>query len=216
MSNSNFDLRHRLIGNLGYTINYGKDNMFGTSVNLFYAGRSGGAFTYLYNGDLNGDGANGNDLLYVPNSASEIKLLDIVNKSGEVVSTAAQQWEALNAYIEQDDYLKTRRGQYAERNGAFMPWQHQFDLRIAQDIGGIFNGTKNRLQLTFDIFNVGNLLNNKWGRNYSVSNSAYQLISYNNKDEGFTFAGPKDNKAYSVSSLASRWQGQFGIRYIFN
>ena len=216
LSNSNFDLRHRIVGNLGYSVSYGKDKMFGTSINLFYAGRSGSAFTYLYNGDLNGDGANGNDLLYVPNSASEIKFVDLKDKDKKVIATPAQQWEAYNAFIEGDEYLKTRRGQYAERNGAFMPWEHQFDLRIAQDIGGVFNGTKNRLQLTFDIFNVGNLLNKDWGRSYSVSNGAYQLVSYNSSEKGFNFAAPKDNQPYTVSSIASRWQGQFGIRYIFN
>ncbi|WP_166336789.1 TonB-dependent receptor [Sphingobacterium chungjuense] len=216
LANSNFDLRHRLVGNAGYTVNYGRDNLFATSINIFYAGRSGSPFTYLYNGDVNGDGGNSNDLLYVPNSAAEINLLPISNSSGQVTATPAQQWEALNAYIDQDAYLSKMRGQYVERNGATMPWQHQFDLRIAQDIGGMFRNTKNRIQLTIDIFNVGNLLNKDWGRSNFITNDAYQLISYNRTAGGYTFSAPTDNRPYTLSNLASRWQGQFGIRYIFN
>lgn len=214
LSNSIFNIKHRVIGNVGYSISYGRDKLFSTGINLFYAGNSGQPFTYLYNGDLNGDGAFGNDLLYVPSAANEIKLVDIKNSADEVTATAAQQWDALNAYIDSDEYLSSRRGQYVERNGSFMPWQHQFDLRITQDLGTMIQGTKNRLQLTFDIFNVGNLLNKEWGRNYYVSNQALSLISYSKG--GYTFKAPTDNQPYSTSDLASRWQGQIGIRYIFN
>lgn len=213
LANSTFDMRHRIVGSTGYTVNYGRDKIFATSINIFYAGRSGSPFTYLYGGDLNGDGGNGNDLLYIPNNANEINLVNI-ESGGQVVSTPAQQWDALNAYIDQDPYLSKMRGKYVERNGANLPWQHQFDLRIAQDIGGIFKGTKNRIQLTFDIFNVGNLLNNDWGRSYFVNNDAYELIGFRNG--GYTFTAPRDNQPYTVSALASRWQGQFGVRYIFN
>ena len=72
-----------------------------------------------------------------------------------------------------------------------------------------------KFQITFDVFNVGNLLNKDWGRSYFVANNSYQLITYDNRNQGFTFRAPVDNKAYSVSDLASRWQGQLGIRYFF-
>jgi len=215
LATSNFDIRHRIVGNIAYTITYGRDKAFATGINLFYAGTSGQPFTYLYNGDVNGDGAFNNDLIYIPRTSSEIKLLPTDN------ATAEQQWEALNSFIESDPYLRKHRGQYAERNGARMPWQHQFDLRISQDIGGMIKGTKNRLQITFDIFNVGNLINKDWGRNYFVSNQALTLITYrpvsnNNPEAGYTFSAPRDNQPYSISDLASRWQGQIGLRYIFN
>jgi len=211
---SNYNIQHRIIGSLGYNISYGRNKLFSTGVSLFYAGVSGQPFTYLYNGDLNGDGAFSNDLLYVPKSASEINLVDLKNRAGEVIATPAQQWEALNQYIDGDKYLNSKRGQYVERNGSSLPWQHQFDLRITQDLGAMIKGSKNRLQLTFDVFNVGNLLNKKWGRNNFVNNQALTLISYNSG--GYTFSAPTDNKPYAISDLASRWQGQIGIRYIFN
>jgi hypothetical protein len=81
----------------------------------------------------------------------------------DVTLTPEDQWEMLDAFIESDKYLKTRRGKYAERNGARMPFQHQFDLRILQDFAIKAGSTTNRLQLSLDIINVGNLINSDWG-----------------------------------------------------
>jgi hypothetical protein len=50
-------------------------------------------------------------LIFVPATQSQINL---VNTTGGL--TAQQQWEELNA-IEGNEYLRGRRGTYAERNG---------------------------------------------------------------------------------------------------
>jgi hypothetical protein len=219
---SNFDIRHRITGALSYAVKYGKDKAFGTSFSLFYVGKSGSPFTYLYFGDLNQDGNNQNDLLYVPRSLSEIKLADlnIGTTAAPIIVPIAQQWAALDAFINSDPYLSSRRGQYAERNGARMPWEHQFDVRIMQDLGFVGGkGTKNSLQLSLDIINVGNLLNKDWGRLYSLTNNASTLINYNyNATTGgsYTFRAPSNGTAYQVSQFASRWQAQIGVRYNFN
>ncbi|EDM36137.1 hypothetical protein PBAL39_19679 [Pedobacter sp. BAL39] len=218
---STFDTRHRIVGSLNYGIHYGKNKLFGTSIAVFYAGRSGSPFTYLYNGDLNGDGSNGNDLLFVPISAADIKLVDIpavtTGANPTPLITAADQWTALNAYIEGDSYLSTIRGQYAKRNGARLPWQHSFDLKFIQDLGGMIKGTSNKIQLSVDIFNVGALLNKDWGRAYFLSNNASSLIGYNSAGGGgYTFRAPTSGTAYGVDQIPSRWAAQFGVRYIFN
>ena len=195
---STFDLRHRIVGSLGYKIEYAKN--FSTTVALFYAGRSGNPFTYLYRGDLNNDGGNQNDLLYVPRTRDEIKLVPITDRDGNVTATVEQQWTALDAYIENDDYLRTRRGQYTERNAARSPWQHQFDLRLMQDLFTNIAGRRNTLQITLDIFNVGNLLKQEWGRAYLVPNDAVTLVTYDDNvgrrlagNDGFQF-NPSTNQ----------------------
>ena len=207
---SNYDIRHRIVGSLAYRKSYGRDNAFATGLSVFYSGRSGFPFTYLYSGDLNGDGRFSNDLFYVPRTQAEINLLPI---GGTNPLTAAQQWESLNAFIDNDPYLRDRRGQYTERNGARTPWEHQFDLRISQDFGVDLAGARNTLQLTFDIFNVGNLLNKDWGRAYSVNNNAVELVRVTGTGFNFNRSNPQ---GYDISDLGSRWQGQFGIRYIFD
>ncbi len=217
LATSNFQTKNRVIGSLDYKISYGKGKNFSTGFSLFYIGRSGLPFTYLYNGDLNGDGARSNDLLYVPRFQSEMKFVALSASGNLPAMTADQQWAAFNAFIESDPYLSTKRGQYTERNGAETPWENQFDVRITQDIGGLVKGTKNRLQLTFDIINVGNLLNKEWGRQYTVSNQANTLVTYTTSSGGgFQFRPPANGLGYGVSGFGSAWSGQFGVRYLFN
>ena len=211
VSTSNFQTKHRIIGSLDYKFSYGDQKQSSTSFSLFYTGRSGQTFTYLYNGDLNGDGAFSNDLMYIPRFASEIKLAP----SSSIPATAANQWYDLDQFIKNDPYLSKHRGEYAKRNGAMTPWENQFDLRITQDFGGIVKGTKNKLQLTFDIYNVGNMINKNWGKSYFVSNQANTLISYSSSSGGsFSFKAPTNGTGYIQSALT--WSGQFGVRYLFN
>ncbi|WP_018479856.1 TonB-dependent receptor [Pontibacter roseus] len=215
LSYSRFDIRHRIIGSGGYTFRYA--NNFATGISLFYQGQSGAPFTYLYAQDLNGDGNFGNDLMYVPRNQGEILLVPLT--VGTTIISPEEQWAALDAFISDDDYLDDRRGDYAERNGARMPWTHQWDLRLFQDFYINAGEARHTLQLTFDVFNVGNLLNREWGRQYFVTNSANEIVRYAGRDDFTgqpTFTFNPNNRAYNISPFDSRWQGQVGIRYIFN
>jgi outer membrane receptor protein involved in Fe transport len=220
LATSLFQTKHRVIGALNYSFAYGEQKQSSTGISLFYAGRSGQHFTYLYNGDLNNDGSAGNDLIFIPKSQADIKLVSFYSNSAGAISsgtaTPAQQWTALDAFIANDPYLSKHRGEYATRNGAQTPWENQFDFRITQEFSGIVKGTNNKLQLTFDIFNVGNFLNKNWGKSYYVSNQANSLITYNktySSDIGFNFRAPANGTGYLQST--STWTGQFGVRYIF-
>ena len=78
--------------------------------------------------------------------------------------TAAEQQTAFWNYVNKNEYLKSRKGKYAERFGQIQPWLHRFDAKFLQDIFSNF-GTdrKYTLQFSVDLLNVGNLLNDKWG-----------------------------------------------------
>jgi hypothetical protein len=216
---ANFDTQHRIMGNLSYRKEYFKN--FATQVSLFYNGQSGQPLSYIYNGDYNNDSGS-NDLIFVPTNQSEINLIATTGATGK---TADQQWTELNAFIEGDPYLKTRRGQYAERNAARLPFQHVFDIRILQDISVVAGGTRNKLQLSVDLLNFGNLLNKDWGRDNFVANQGFSLINYSGLGTGaeatkprftYTGAGQTNGKAYQAQNFSSRFRGQIGIRYIFN
>ena len=228
LATANFDTQHRVTGYLTYRKEYLTN--FATQISLFYNGQSGQPISYLYNGDFNNDSQT-NDLIFVPANQSQINLVTIpavaptATSPGRPAVTSDEQWEALNAFIENDDYLRTRRGQYAERNEARLPFQHQFDIRVLQDIGVSLGNTSNRLQLSFDLLNVGNLLNKEWGFDNTVANQGFNLINYTGLGTGnlastptftYTGAGQTNGNAYSSSNFTSRWRGQFGIRYIFN
>lgn len=217
LSTSNYQLKHRITGVLSANFQYAK--YCKTSVALFYNGNSGQPFTYQVNGDLNSDGRFGNDLIYVPASPDEIKFVDRLNSAGNaVVATAAQQMTDFMNFINEDKYLSSRKGKYAERNGRSTPWEHVIDMRITQDFTLDVKGQKHNLQFTLDVFNLTNLINKDWGRQYFVNNQAYNLLTTVNRTSG-QFAGKGYNftpgAPYTVS-FGSRWQGQFGIRYSFN
>jgi hypothetical protein len=118
--------------------------------------------SYVFNGDMNGDGFSGNDLIYIPRDTSEMNFVQFTHTNGRVFS-AAEQAAAFEAYIQQDDYLRTHRGQYAERGGVQMPIFNRMDLSVMQDIFRNIGGKRNAGQIRLDITNFGNLLNHNWG-----------------------------------------------------
>lgn len=218
LSTSNYQLNHRFTGIVSMNTEFAKH--FKTSLSFFYEGNSGQVFTYVVNGDLNSDNQFGNDLVYVPRDATEIKFVDQLNSAGNaVVTTAAQQSAAFETFIQNDKYLNRRRGDYSQRNGSSTPWEHVVDARLAQDLFLKAGGKKHAIQISFDVFNLTNLINKDWGRRYTVTNQAYNLLTTINRTSG-PFAG----KGYNFNSnaqpwgltFASRWQGQLGFRYTFD
>ncbi|WP_217998208.1 TonB-dependent receptor [Flavihumibacter petaseus] len=209
---SNYSLTHRFLATATYGKEYAKH--FKTSVSLFYSGNSGQRFTYLVNVDLNSDGRFGNDLLYVPADPSQINFVDLI-QNGQVRYTAKQQSDAFFAYIDNDKYLSKRKGQYTERNASSTPWEHVIDARIAQDFFITAGGKRHGLQLTFDIFNLTNLINKEWGRQFIVTNQAFTILNTAtvNNVKGYTYT---PNSIPWSMTFGSRWQGQVGIRYTFN
>ncbi|HET9276711.1 MAG TPA: hypothetical protein VFN95_00955, partial [Flavitalea sp.] len=106
-------------------------------------------------------------------------------------------------------------------NQSNTPWEHVVDMRFAQDFYLTVGENRHTLQLTFDVFNFTNLINNEWGRQYSVGNQAYSILTAVNRTTGPVASR---GKGYNFTpnaipwniSFASRFQGQLGIRYSFN
>jgi hypothetical protein len=127
--------------------------------------------------------------------------------------------------MEQDKYLSKNKGKYAESYAARPPFAHRFDLRILQDFYVKAGKTRNTLQLSMDIMNVGNLINTEWGvyQSNSVSNQA-MILRYEGRDAQNvpTFSMPKVAGAYPTKTYdlnrhyGQCWFMQVGLRYIFN
>ena len=158
-------------------------------------------------------------LIYVPASRSEINL---VSTTGGL--TADQQYEALSAFIDGNEYLSSRKGQYAERNGDRLKTTHVVDLKFAQEFTFTIGKKKHTIEFTADCFNFTNLLNKNWGKRYFASNDQVQLL----QQIGFlpgtntpTFrynptTATNINQLDDVGLNSSRWQIQTGLRYTFN
>jgi hypothetical protein len=227
LATSSFVVKNRIVGLLGYRIDYGKKYGGATTFTLGYVGSQNNPFSYIVAGDLNGDRVSNNDLVFVPNSGSDIRFATLTVGSGAtaVTYTEAQQQAAFDAYISQDPYLSTRRGQYAERNALDLPFLHRFDLSVAQDIFIKIAGKRNAFQIRADILNFGNMLNNEWGVSQRATNS--QLLNFVSRDANnvptYRLATQRDaSGTYLIrdtyqynSSVFDVWSAQLGIRYTF-
>ncbi len=197
---------HRFIGVMSKKWNYGNDK-WSSTLSTFFEYAQGGRFSYTYGGDINNDGSGLNDLIYVPTSG-EISQMQF---------SGAGQGAALDAYISQDAYLNGIRGQYAERYGALAPWRGRWDLKFLQDYNIQVSGNKtNTIQFSIDILNVGNLINSDWGVMQQPNNVQPIGVSVDGTGTPTYSFDANQTKTFGYdSSLASRWQAQVGLRYIF-
>ena len=215
LSFSNYDLRHKI--NLSYAklIPIGDGQL---SASILYNGRSGSPYSIVYQGDLNQDGSSRNDLIYIPADASEITLIDIEDQAGNTISSA-DQWQSLNNYIEGNAYLESRRGTFAERNGAKTPWNHSLDGNFSYSFK--YLGDK-RSKVSMDVFNFLNLFNSSWGKQYfvpNVVNSSFSLLRFEGITDQdvptYSFNIPASQAPWSVDNLNSRWRIQVGFELEF-
>lgn len=212
---SRYGLQHRIIASAMYKISYGK---FASSFAMFYEAGKGNRYSYTYAGDVNGDAIGFNDLIYVPKNSNDVNFGTVNAGVGTEAANASEQWAALDAFISQDDHLKDRRGKYAQRNGAMLPWHGQLDFRFMQDYNFNVGGKKNTLQFSIDVLNLGNMISSDWGVRQFASTP--NPISVNGVDDNGTpwlqFNPNLKNSYIDDVSVNSKWQLQIGLRYIFN
>ncbi|SDK65049.1 Carboxypeptidase regulatory-like domain-containing protein [Catalinimonas alkaloidigena] len=211
ISFTRFDQPNRFVGVLSYQ----KNN---TTISLFYNGGEAGRFSYTYSGDF---GDNAQRLIYVPRDASEINFQEFT--SGDETYTPQEQADLFFNYVDQDDYLSQKRGEVVDRNGAKLPWLHRFDFRLLNDLPITKNG-KHKLQVSLDILNIGNLINNSWGVTMTPIQS--NILNYRGTNaEGepvYTLAlRPGTNQPLTqtfqpIYGLSQTWSAQLGLRYLFN
>jgi hypothetical protein len=229
LANAAYYQPHRVIAYASYKIVTGK--YASTSVGAIFEAAPAGVTSYVYNGDLNGDGNTGNDLIYIPRNAGEINLVKVGSGGlGTGTSTdprtASQIWNQLNNFISQDHYLSGHRGQYAQANAAVFPFYKRLDLNITEDISVKTGKERHTLRLTLDMVNAGNFFNKYWGT-YKTPNLTnflkYEGLSADGKTPSFsmpyldaTNQVPLVNSFKDNTNIISRWQMQFGIRYLFN
>jgi len=215
---SQFSPGHRIFGSATYSRDF--TGVGPTSVSLYFEGRRAGNGSYVVSNDMNGDGASGNDLIYVPRNIGEMNFVPLT--VGTTTYSPAQQAAAWEAFINQDAYLTSRRGAYAQRNAVFLPMVYRADVSISQDVGRSIAGRPNQLQIRLDILNVTNLLDHDWG-------VAQGFVT----TRPLTFAGVDATGAptyrlattggqlitqsfQKVVTTADVWRMQLGVRYMLN
>ncbi|MFV8371509.1 TonB-dependent receptor [Flavobacterium sp. LB2P6] len=220
LSRSDFDQGRRIISNGNATFKWNKFTK--SRIGMFYEGAQGTPISYVYNdsGRLLQDTFSNSALIYVPAAQSEINL---VSTTANPLSPQLQ-WDALSAFIEGNEYLRGRKGGYAERNGDRLKTSHVVDLKFAQEFIINVGKKKHTLEFTADIFNFTNLLNKNWGKRYFTSFDQVQLLQQvgflaNGTTPTFSYnpaVANTINQADDVGLNSSRWQMQTGVRYTFN
>jgi len=222
---------HRVIASVSYRKEY-LGNL-ATSFSVFYEGSQQGRFSYIYSADFNRDGQT-NDLIYIPKDASELTFAPIPAGTANYRAagyTSQEQVDIFNEYMNQDKYLSKHKGEFAQRNAATSPWRNQFDLRLTQEVFRNIGKTKNSFQFTADVFNIGNLLNRKWGVQNFVNNASILTPRNVTSIANSTTAVPAGTKptfwinnaqgdivrsTFGTSqTVSSTYYMQFGVRYNF-
>jgi hypothetical protein len=220
---------NRVIAFASYRVAYAKH--FATSIGAIFEAAPAGVGSYKYSNDLNGDGFSGNDLIYIPRTQSEINLVKVGSGgAGTGTSTdtrsVTQIWNQLNNFINQDHYLAFHRGQVAQANAVVFPWFKHLDLNLTQDVYFATKTTRHTLRFTLDLINAGNLFNRNWGIVKQQTTSTpltFEGMAADGKTPSFSFPYidapnqiPLVNSYSNSTGIGSRWQMQFGIRYLFN
>jgi hypothetical protein len=177
---------------------------WGISAGVRFSGIGGTRYSLIVNGNVNGDFVSTNDLAFVydPKSSTTPQYLK----------------DGINAILDNPNvenstktYIRKSFGQIAERNGGVNPFYGVFDLRLSKKLKTF---RKQYVELSMDMFNVGNFLNKSWGVNHSISSTnLYTIKSFDPTTNNYKYAV---NTNAGVSALSGNpYQVQIGVRYGF-
>ena len=212
---SRFDRPHKVVASARTRL---LPRFGGTEISMMYVGQSGVPYSYVYEGDVNGDGFNGprasglaNDLIFIPGAARDLP----TNFVSQIL------WETL---LEVEECLREQRGRILARNTCETPWSHRLDLRVSQSI----EARGFSAQVTLDMLNVLNFLNSSWGF-VQTANPVVHLfrVRRDHEDLGidplvarYIGAMRRDRETGKVRAArpfapempTSQWRAQLGVR----
>ena len=176
---------------------------------MIYQGLSGAPYTYVVDGDVNGDGFGGpfggepNDVVYVPRDAGDISLED------------PRAFTELDEFIRKEKCLQRQRGRIMARNSCRNGWLNILNARLSNIIPTVAG---HALEITADLFNLLNFLDGDWGRyRFTAFDQWLPLLSL----AGFDAANGRGLYQLNlperriVDMDGSRWRVNLGARYAF-
>jgi hypothetical protein len=193
-----------------------------TSFAASWVSEAGSPFTYrtrgaVRRGDLNADGSNTNDPIYVPRSAvdqAEIRFAPLVRRDTGDTIPAAVQAADFDRFIESRYCLARQRGRILERNSCREPWANTTvaSVRQAVPVGGRV------IEAQADLFNVLNLLRREWGKFRLADPALLEHVGQVADGAGVThpvFHFDAERADWITDPALSSFQLQLGIRYRF-
>ncbi|MDH5618744.1 MAG: TonB-dependent receptor [Gammaproteobacteria bacterium] len=193
--NSNWVVPNRLTLRLDY-----ENNFFGDSSTRFtlsgYANEGQPQSFAMQGTALEGDGFFGRHLLYIPNGPNDPNVVYGPNFD----QSAFFDWISRNGLSPG----------FTERNGYNADWSTRFDLRISQEIplGDKLNG-----RVYLKVYNIGNLLNDDWGKITDAEFFTPVIISSASASDGgpFVYNSFSDSPLQDTVDERSLWEARLGI-----
>lgn len=219
------DVPHRVVVAMTYAAPWQR---WATDFSMYYIGESGSPFTYVAGGlnrrgDLNADGAVGNDPIYVPLSAfdpAEILFSGTSGVSGADTSAAAtaqriaDQQKTFDQLIAATPCLRRQRGRILERNSCREPWANTSILSVRQRLP-----VRHRaLTAQLDVFNVFNLVRRDWGLYRTAQATLLEQVGQAGAGSALAqalFRFDATRARWNVAPVESAYQLQFALRYNF-
>ena len=180
-------------------------------VSFFYAGQSGRPYTMVYaSSDVNGDGRNGNDLVYIPTATDALTYTGGNGLHSDFLFFVNGGDGCLGKFV----------GKILPRNACRAPWTNTLDAKFKVDLPY----KRYKTELSLDVLNLINLLDRFSGvLQYSSNNQIFQpatipasptatspVTGYNIS----TLVSPTFTR-FNRDDLRSRWQIQLGARVRF-
>ena len=209
---SSNDIPHRVVLAGGYMVPRVR---WKTELSFYYVGESGRPFTYitsgtLRRGDLNADGTNTNDPVYVPRNALDAGEIRFDTSDNAV----AVQQAAFEALIERTACLRRQRGRILERNSCREPWSNTTIAAVRQSIPI----GRRTLEAQLDAFNVLNLLYSRWGLRREAATSLLEHVGQTAESVQTSvpvFRFDVNTPRWTTLPAESAFQLQLALRYRF-
>jgi hypothetical protein len=155
----------------------------------------------MFSDGLEGD-PNNRHLLYVPTGAAD----PAVNFNANFDQAAFFAYTSAQGL---------GNGAFVERNSANAHWSTRVDLRIDQEIPLFVDDLKGRLFVK--IYNLGNLLNDDWGRQYDSPFSSIRVVDgdYDSVNNVYNYDSFSPGDPTDLQTFSSLWEVRAGFEINF-
>ncbi|HVW61205.1 MAG TPA: carboxypeptidase regulatory-like domain-containing protein [Puia sp.] len=176
---------------------------YGFSISSSFQAYQNARYSSFIDKDIIGEANDGTDLSYIYDPKNPNTPADIAAGMNTLLSKTSSNFRK---------FLEKNYGKFAPYNGGLMPWRTQWNMSVQYELK--ITGT-HKISLRCDIYNVLNLLNNKWGGYTQIINTnLYQLNGFDPNTKSYKYT-VNPNAGAEQKTTGSGYSVQFGARYSF-
>ncbi len=176
---------------------------YGVSISSSFQAYQNARYSSFIDKDIIGGANDGTDLAYIYDPKNPNTPADIVTGMNTMLAKTSSNFRK---------FLEKNYGKFAPYNGGLMPWRTQWNMSVQYELK--ITGT-HKIGLRCDIYNVLNLLNNKWGGYTQIINTnLYQLNGFDPNTKSYKYLVNQSAGA-TLQTTGAGYSVQFGARYSF-